>query len=353
MSATISGSDSESAAAVDGFAVVAFLLRWRRLIVAAMLLGLVVGGLSGLLRHRVYRARAVFIPQASENSLSSSGLALAASQFDIQLPGLGRGQWGSAVYVSLLTSDALLTRVAGDSVRVDTTGGALVALPDLLRVPSGPDHLRRAQTVRRLRNLMAVRDLKAMGGVEVVFVTRWPQVSAALAERLLSEVQQFVKVSRQSQASAEREFAERRVVEEQRLLDASETRFRAFLEANRSVQGSPELTFERDRLQRDVALRQQIYASMVQAREEARLREVRDTPVITVLELPELPLIPESRRTPLRGAVGVMMGATLAVLIGLFLDAIRLAAESTNPNAQSVAQFFRRVVSVVAQRRSA
>jgi uncharacterized protein involved in exopolysaccharide biosynthesis len=52
----------------------------------------------------------------------------------------------------------------------------------------------------------------------------------------------------------------------------------AFLQANRQWANSPDLTFQHDRLERDIALRQQVYTTLVQSFEQARISEVRDTP---------------------------------------------------------------------------
>ena len=92
----------------------------------------------------------------------------------------------------------------------------------------------------------------------------------------------------------------------------------SFLRSNR-VLGSPSLVADKERLSRQVALRNQIYAQLAWAYEQSKLEEVRDTPVLTVLDPPEVPIEPDPRglvtKTLLSFIIGVLIAAVLAVLI--------------------------------------
>ena len=55
---------------------------------------------------------------------------------------------------------------------------------------------------------------------------------------------------------------------------------------------SPLLTFEYSRLSRQVQLRQEVYQTLTKAHEEARIAEVRDTPVLTVIDSALAPVRP-------------------------------------------------------------
>src|SRR5690242_11043905 len=116
---------------------------------------------------------------------------------------------------------------------------------------------------------------------------------------------------------AERQFVEARVTEAQNALHAAEERLSDFKTRNKVI-GSPELSLEQDRLQREVTLRQQVYTNLVQNEEEARIREVRDTPVITILESPRLPVLPEARQVVKKTLTGMVAGIVLGVVIAFF-----------------------------------
>jgi uncharacterized protein involved in exopolysaccharide biosynthesis len=147
--------------------------------------------------------------------------------------------------------------------------------------------------------------------------------TAALAqlvnERLLQGVNRFNLQTRQSQARAERRFAEDRLHAVRDDVRAVEDSLQQFLQRNRDFKNAPSLTFQHDRLQREVARRQQIYATLSELLEQARLDEVRDTPVITLVEAPYRPVRPDPRgltfQLVLALAVGALAGAMLCFLL--------------------------------------
>ena len=308
------------------------LIRWRRTILALALLGAGLGLAVGMLKAREYTSTATFVPQAASEQSSSVGLALAASQFGIRVAGGGSG-WPAATYVELLNSRGLLEPIARDTLLVVEEGNRRVAVMDLLTIEGATQAQRVEKTIRKLRTILAATEVKKLGAVQLTLTTQWPSVSLALTNRLLSAVNRFNTQTRQSQATAERQFVEGQSRDAERALREAENRMQAFLQRNRVVV-SPELVFDRDRMQREITLRQQSYASLLQSHEEARIREVRDTPVITVLESPALAAMGESRHSLAKAAMGGIVG----VLIALLLKAIEAARNSSS---QSAREFFR------------
>src|SRR6185437_3593506 len=158
------------------------------------------------------------------------------------------------------------------------------------------------------------------GVVNVSVSTESAVLSRTLVQRLLEEVNRFNLVNRQSQAAAERQFTERRVNEVKGELRAAENNLQTFLTDNRAYQNSPELRFEQDRLAREVSLRQSLYTTMVQAYEQARIEEVRDTPVITIVEHADLPARPDARGTVKKSVLALLAGAFLGLVLTIVVE---------------------------------
>lgn len=289
----------------------------------------------GLLTKRVYVSEATFIPQASESGVSSS-LALSASQFGIKLPS-SSAEWGPPIYVELIRLRELLEPIARDTVTVVEEGGRRTTFMDLLEVKNANPQRRLHDAVRELGKVIDVNEDKRINAVRLAVATPWPSVSLALAERLVRGVNQFNLQTRKSQASAERQFVEVQAGEAESTLREAEDRLQAFMQRNRTLSGSAELTLERDRFQRDVTLRQQLYTSLLQSLEEARIREVRDTPVITMLEAPKLAAVSESRKLAQKVVLGGFVGAIIAIVIALISQGLRGAREAPSHNAR---EFF-------------
>jgi len=302
------------------------LLRRRKTIVRLALVGGVLGLTLGLLRPRQYVSTAIFIPQASETG-TSSGLAMAASQFGLSVPGMNAA-WGPPVYVELLSSRAILEPIVWDTLAVVEQGGRRIAVLELLEAKGTTPAGRVDGAVRALDKLIEAGEIKTLGAVKVVVSTRWPSVSVGLADRLVRGINTFNVERRKSQASAERQFVEARAAEAERALRDAEDKLLSFLQRNRVITGSSQVAFEKDRLDREVALRQQAYTSLVVNRDEARIREVRDIPLITVLETPRLPLVAEPRGAAQRAVLGAFAAGMIGVLIALIAHGFTGARQS-------------------------
>jgi capsule polysaccharide export protein KpsE/RkpR len=319
------------------------LLRQRSVIIGLGLTGALVGGLLGLGSRRQYVSRAVFLPQAAEASAGISGIALAVSQFGIRVP-TGSGAWGAPLYAELLRSRALLQPLVLDSSIVDQQEGQRRSLMDLLDVHDDRPERRQDLALRSLQRMVVSRDVRTLGAVEVTATTPWAAVSYAIVERLLKEINDFNLLSRRSQARAERQFVELQAREAEQALRDAEGKLLRFLQSNRAIGATSELSVERDRLQREVSLRQQVYTTLLQSREEARIREVRDTPVITIIEAPALPVRPESRGVLLKTVIGGVLGGVLGICLALFLGWLRRIRSADTDEAREFLAVLARIL---------
>ena len=145
----------------------------------------------------------------------------------------------------------------------------------------------------------------------------------SLAERLLKGLNYFNLITRQSQAREERRFTEGRLEDARGSLRAAEDALQRFLQVNREFAESPALVFQQDRLRREVLLQQQVVTSLAQRYEENRIREVRDTPVITVLEKPTLPVLPDPRGRLLLLSVGTLVALMVGAAVVLAREGMR------------------------------
>jgi uncharacterized protein involved in exopolysaccharide biosynthesis len=316
--------DSEVTRTSDGegvslYWVLAMLLRRRRLILAMAALGGLAGLLVASLRPATYTSSFSFLPQSSQDP-RSAGLASIAGQFGISLGALGATSTPPQLYADLIVTREVLGPIAQSSV--SSSDKRRVPLAAFLKVPAGPPALVLDNTIRTLRKRVVAATVasRTTGMVTVTARTRDPAVSFELAQRLLEGLNRFNLVTRQSQAHAERVFTEARYEAARASLRVAEDALQQFLQGNRQYENSPQLTFQRERLQRDVTLKQQLVTTLVQQYEDARIREVRDTPVITLIERAAMPVRADPR---LRGlllvvgaSVGLALGCLFAVLSG-------------------------------------
>jgi uncharacterized protein involved in exopolysaccharide biosynthesis len=290
------------------------LLRHRMRILRWSLAFGVLAALTVIGRPRVYKAVASFIPQGADPSRSN--LATLAGQFGVAIPTSG-GSQSPEFYAALVKEPVLLRRIALDTFAVAEMGGRRVSFMELFKVEDEPPSARLEDAVRGLKDMITVSNQKQTGLIEITTTTKWPSVSLAIAKDLLDGVNEFNLHTRQSQANAERKFVETRLDVASNDLRDAEERLARFLVSNRQYISSPELSFQHGRLSREVEMKQSVYTSLRQAAEEARMREVRDTPVITVVEPPTVASRPEPRGRVVTTVLGLLFGAVLGAMLAL------------------------------------
>jgi uncharacterized protein involved in exopolysaccharide biosynthesis len=301
-------------------------LAHRSLVFAcSFLLFLVVVGVT-LSLPRTYTTEASFTPQSER---LPSNLAGIAAQFGVALPG---GDAGSSpdFYIELLESRRILGETIKSRYTFPTdTGEVSGTLMDILEIEGETEGEREEMAIKRFRGMVAAELDRPSSVVTLQVETHNPQLSARIAQRILDLLNRFNLDTRQSQAAAERRFTESRLAEAKQELLEVENRLQAFLEINRDVGTSPLLRFRQQRLEREVDIRQAVVSALAQNYEQARIDEVRDIPLITIVEPPVARALPDSRRVLLRGILAVVAGALLGALLAFFMAFVRASRTDT------------------------
>lgn len=304
------------------------------------LAGLVV--LAGVLWPRSYTVSVTFMPSSQTSSVSQ--LVGLAAQFGLTGGGGGSGSSDSPdFYADLIRSDVLLRAVVVDTFSYQRDGvthvGNLMAAFD---EDSTREDLMVARTIVDLRARLSANPVAKTGVVDLAVTTHDPALSLQIAERVLRELDRFNRDVRRSQAGEERQFVESRVDSALLSLRAAEDRLQAFLTRNRSFQSSPELMFAHDRLQRDISASEALYTSLLQGYEQAKMEEVRTTPVITVVQPPVRPARPDSRHLALRAVLTMVLGLLMSIALAFGLDGLRRSWEGGATAADEVRQLWGR-----------
>lgn len=290
------------------------LLRHRRLIVATVVAVAFLVVAVTIVLPRTYTSTTSFTPESGAAQVSQlSGLA---SQFGINIP-TGQAGQSPQFYADLLRGRELLREVVVSKFEARSGGpeagrfeGDLVAI---LGINEDDRRLAVSKTIDELRELIGVSMHPETGVVELSVTTRWPDLSRQVAARMIELVNRFNLERRQSQASDERAFIEEQLARAESALYSAEDSLERFLERNRRYENSPQLRFEYERLQRRVSLRQQVFLSLSESYEQSKINEVRNTPVVTVVEAPEAPARPDPRRLVLKGILGLLLGGIIGV----------------------------------------
>ena len=289
--------------------------RWR--LIAATAIGCALATLVFLLLQRpTYTAISTFTPENSTSSgfmSSLVGLAGLAGQL-----GLGSSSSSSVspdFFVKLAHSDEVLRSTLLMEFPDPESRGTRRPLLQLLDVKGRTGEERIQKGVRKLRKRVDAASDKSTGIVTLEVELQSAELAASVAKYMVQLLNRFNLESRQSQSREQRRFSgERLAVAEQELRSAEQAEL-AFLQRNRQYLDSPLLAFEYNRLSRQVQLRQEVYQTLTKAHEEARIAEVRDTPVLTVIDSAVAPFKPSGPKRVLGTIVALIVGSVLGVLL--------------------------------------
>jgi uncharacterized protein involved in exopolysaccharide biosynthesis len=278
----------------------------RRLLAGAFL-GAAVLLVVGLLLPKEYTARASFIPDAGEGAGLLGGLVG-------QFVGLQTDRLSPRLAGDLAEGDPLLTQVLYERFPLRGENDS-VLLRDYLVGARRDSAIAELKALKRLKRDVAVDVNERTGVVDVYSTFHDPILAASVANRVVQFVDRFNNQTRQSRAGALRHFLEERTQAARSELDDAEGALQHFYTINRRFQESPKLTLDEARLRRQVDLRQQVFVSLSQQLEQARVDEVKDTPVLTWVGIAMPPAKKSAPRLSVMVVLGALLGGGIVALV--------------------------------------
>ena len=134
-----------------------------------------------------------------------------------------------------------------------------------------------------LNNRIFVNE-SSTGLITVEILMEEPKIAAAMANIMYLTIVDFTIETHSKQAKLNREFIEGRQIEVKEQLTKNEDALKVFRERNRSILESPQLQLKMERLMRDVEIQMQVYITLQQQYELARINEVKEAPAVVVLD---------------------------------------------------------------------
>lgn len=156
-------------------------------------------------------------------------------------------------------------------------------------------------------------------GLIVVLVSlEDPVVSAGVSNFIGEQVQAYIQRENSAQATKEKDFIYDRLNVVKGELLILEEKLKAFSERNRGYEESPELYMMYSRLFREVEAKKQVVITLQQQLELARIEEVKQSPILHILDRAEVPARKSSPNRPLFLIVGACIGLFGSALATVF-----------------------------------
>lgn len=308
---------SPDAGTVSGLDLLVLLARGRSLFLGTIAVFVVVGLTYGLLASSEYMASAQVVPEAQSDAaqgLGSLGGGLSALQgLGVNLGSLSSQGLSTDSYPEIAKSREVRLAVVRDTYRIpgkDTTmtlvdyytwgeglfSGAIqivkriVGLDTLRRRAEGEvPTLKAERAMATLEEQITAYQRPETGLMTLSVTTGNPQLSAAVVESLIEHLSTHVRSLRTEKARRNLEFIQQRFQEAEKELTQAEERLANFMDRNQSI-NTARLRTQRDRLQRQVRFKSDLYSELQAQLTQAKIDLQRSEPVITVVEQPVPPL---------------------------------------------------------------
>lgn len=302
--------------------------RWR--LIAGLVIGAIVFAVAAtFIFPPVYRSNVSFVANSSGASklpggLGGSGLGGLLDRFGGSIG--GDPSESPVFYVQLLASRELLTRLLetrfpNPRTEVSRDSATLISI---LRIRHDDPARRVELAVKRMSEAISPGWDAKTNLVWFSVDAQWPELSAQIANEVVGLVSSFNREIRVTGSKSKRAFLQMRRDSARTALRDAEERQRFFYEQNRGFVAAPSLKFEEQRIRRDVDLASDLYINLDRQLEVARIEEINDAALITIVDTA---VAPRKAQWPRYGvllfsalALGLLAGLTIAGSASILSD---------------------------------
>lgn len=138
--------------------------------------------------------------------------------------------------------------------------------------------------LKKINERINVSESKKTGLITVSVLSEEPKLSKDIVTYIAEALIAYINEVQGKRAGENRQFIEERIADATVQLEKSEESIKTFREENRSIKDSPELQMQLERLMRDSEVNKQVFITLKQQYEIARIEEVKEAPVVNVLD---------------------------------------------------------------------
>lgn len=174
------------------------------------------------------------------------------------------------------------------------------------------------QALKKLKEHISVSKDKITGLIRINSEFEDPYISANVANFIGDEVQNYIQRENSVQSTKEKLFIKDRLGIVKSELEDAEHKLKIFKERNRGYEDSPELFMVFSRLFRETEVKKEVYLTLQQQLELARIDEVKQKPVLHILDRAVPPTAKSSPNRLLFLLTFLIFGAITSSLTILF-----------------------------------
>lgn len=264
-----------------------------------------------LMQQDKYVAVATILPESEDRTMGQF------AQFAgvMSMVGLSPAQLSETeVYPAMMKSETILHDVIYKKYETDEENEP-VNLIEFWDVRGRTDRERYQETLRKLREeVLSISIARDSRVISITVETQNPYLSAKIANSIADKLDEYVLTKRRTRASQQRQWLDLRLAEVNTDLLNAEEALKDFRLKNRRIGDSPELLMEQERLLRDIELHAGVFLELTKQHEMIKVQEIRDMPVVQVLDYATPPVDKSNPGKPRILLVGALLGFFTGVL---------------------------------------
>ena len=166
------------------------------------------------------------------------------------------------------------------------------------------------KAIKKFNNHIQVNEDRISGLIKISTTFQDPYIAAGVANFIGNQVELYIQKENSAQSTKEKLFISERLLIVKKELEIAELELKDFKESNRGYESSPELFMFYSQLFREVEAKKEVYLTLQQQLELARIEEVKQSPILHILDH----AVPPIRKSfPNRGLF-LMISAILGIL---------------------------------------
>lgn len=268
------------------------------------------------IKQPLYKSTSKILLQ-QQNS-SPSGISGLASQFGVNLNQMANADLSSpSLFPDLIKSRIFAKRILEKSFFTEKHNKSLSLLSIFTHGTDDSVFGRDTLIHQATGALQSVIKLNKNGPFsELTVELSEPRFATELNKAILDELQSLNRFFKMQSTNEKISFIQNRIKSVSFDLELYEKNLKSFREKNRQI-SSPALQLDEERLLRDVDIQKNLFITLKQQLELAKIEEVQGSSVVQILDEPTLPIGASNKnlKTPL--ILSVIVGLILGILLGL------------------------------------
>ncbi|SVD31691.1 uncharacterized protein METZ01_LOCUS384545, partial [marine metagenome] len=160
-------------------------------------------------------------------------------------------------------------------------------------------------------------------------------------KQVLAELQELNRFFKNQHVNEKVQFINNRINSVENDLESSEKILKSFREQNQQI-SSPALQLEFERFTRDVEIQKEIYLTLKQQLELAKIEEIQKDSVLQILDEPQIPLNPSGSNLKLSVLLAGILGISLGMILGFVRSYIKTSDIEERKKLRRIKSFIKK-----------